>query len=108
MRWVCQCGNEVDHMAVLWEYRTSQQLGHRRGRNVAYECRIGCVECVSYEIGEDDGGCYQHFPLKLSSPTKRELINQVLAQAIEFGSNGYLPKTDIRDALVGVYKECEA
>lgn len=102
MDWLCECDKEPTRLKVLWEWRRAGDIGHKRGRFVSYICRIGCDDCVPYE--EDERGRLQYFPVKLSAPTKRALVDQVVAQVLNLRPRGFLPKTDIQEALRNVHK----
>jgi hypothetical protein len=102
MKWLCGCDKEVTRLGVLWEWRDAKALGQKHGRFVSYQCRMGCSECVPEEA--DERGRLQYFPLRLNSATKSALVNQVVAQILNTGSRGFLPKTDIQGALRSVHK----
>src|SRR5262245_41262935 len=102
MEWLCRCDKEATRLEVLWEWRDAAAIGQKRGRYVSYRCRIGCDGCVPYE--EDQRGRLQYFAVRLNAATKQELVRQVVAQILEEGPRGFLPKTDIQGALRSVHK----
>jgi hypothetical protein len=102
MEWLCQCDKEVTRLEILWEWREAAALGHKHGRYVSYRCRIGCDVCVPHE--HDERGRLQDFAVKLSASTKQALVSQVVAQVLKIGPRGFLPKTDIQQALRSVHK----
>ncbi len=102
MEWLCQCDKEATRLEILWEWRDAAALGHKHGRYVSYRCRIGCDGCVPHE--KDERGRLQYFAVKLSASTKQALVSQVVAQVLKMGPRGFLPKTDIQQALRSVHK----
>lgn len=85
---------------VLWEWRDAAAIGHRHGRHVCYECRIGCEDCV-HEHGDQH---YQYFRVGLTANTKRALVDQLLAEVLNQNPLGYVPRTDLQKALRPVRK----
>jgi hypothetical protein len=102
MEWRCGCGNEATRIEVLCQWRDAAAIGQKQGRNVSYRCRIGCDGCVPNE--EDERGRLQYFEVKLSVGTKQALVSQVVAQIFKMHPRGYLPKSDIQQALKSVSK----
>lgn len=102
MEWLCGCDKEATRLEVLWEWRDAAAIGQKRGRNVSYSCRLGCGDCVPNV--EDERGRLQYFPVKLSAPTKQALVPQLVAQVLKMGPRGFLPKTDVQQALRSVHK----
>ena len=90
----------VTTLALLWQWREAAAIGHQRGRFVCYRCRIGCGDCVP-EQGDKD---YQCFQVRLTAGTKQNLVPQILAEIMPKGLRGYLPRTDLRGALLDVHK----
>jgi hypothetical protein len=102
MDWLCGCDKEATRLEVLWEWREAEAIGQERGRYVSYRCRIGCDDCVP-DV-EDERDRLQYFPVKLSASTKQLLVPQVVAQVLRMAPQGFLPKTDIQNALRSVHK----
>jgi len=102
MKWLCGCEKEATRLEVLWEWRDAAAIGQKHGRYVSYRCRIGCGDCVPQE--EDERGRLQYFPVKLNAATKQALVPQVVGQVLRIGPRGFLPKTDIQQALRSLHK----
>jgi len=102
MVWLCNCGKAVTTLRLLWQWRDAGAIGQKHGRNVCYGCRIGCEDCLHVEPGGGEG--YQYVKVKLTAPAKSALVNQILAEVINQGIPGYLPKTDLQKALRDVHK----
>lgn len=100
MEWLCRCGKTATTVEVLWVWRPGAAIGHRHGRYVSYRCRIGCETCVPNGMEKD---C-QYFQVKLTAIMKQRLVGQVLAQVLNAGPQGYLPRTDLQRALRYVNK----
>jgi hypothetical protein len=101
MEWLCQCGKPVTVVELLWHWRDAADIGQRHGRYVCYRCRIGCNDCIPQQADKD----YEYFPVKLNAHNKQALVGQVLAETVNRGPRGYVPKTDVQRALRTVRKQ---
>jgi len=95
MQWLCDCGKPVTTVEVLWQWRDAAAIGQKHGREVCYQCRIGCGDCV-HAHGDEHR---QYFQVGVTARTKRDLVSQILAQILKQNPLGYLPRTDLQRAL---------
>jgi hypothetical protein len=100
MEWLCNCGKEATRIEILWQWRSAESIGHKRGRFVSYRCEIGCDHCVR-EHGEEN--C-QYFEVGLNGRTKSAVASQIVPQILRQAPRGYVPKTDLKKALRDVHK----
>jgi hypothetical protein len=100
MEWLCDCDRQVTNVEILWQWRDAASIGQQHGRFVSYRCRIGCDNCVR-EHG--DKNC-QNFEVRLTAQTKKVLVSQIVAQVLKQAPRGYVPKSDLQDALRQVHK----
>jgi hypothetical protein len=100
MEWLCSCGKPATTLELVWQWRDAAAIGHRHGRYVCYRCRIVCEDCVEKHADAD----YQFFQVGLTAGTKRGLADQILAESLQKGLRGYLPRSDLQRALRSVQK----
>jgi hypothetical protein len=102
MEWVCNCGKPVTTIELQWVWRNAADIGHKTGRYVCYNARLGCGDCLRRP---DDNDGYQYIQVKLTAATKKALVDQILAQVLKRGTPGYIPRTDIQEALRNIRKQ---
>jgi hypothetical protein len=94
--WKCERhGQNASWLGLDWQWYPRDN-NHRSGRYVPFHVTIGCRDCCEERRTQ--------ILVLLTRPTKSQLVNQVLYQALRYGLLGYLGKTDVSRALRGVYQ----
>lgn len=104
MEWLCTCGKPATTLELVWQWRDAAAIGQRHGRYVCYRCRIVCGDCIEKHADAD----YQFFQVRLTASTKEKLVDQILAETLQKGLRGYLPRTDLQRALRSVRKSAKS